>query len=184
VSSVAPDGKQLTVKNLQTKQPMTISLNDDSAIRRLPPMVAFGLARRFNPDFHPTPNAAAGAGGSASGEASGTPPGQLNGGGTPGSGPAAAGRGMHGPANGDLSQMLGRLPKISATDLKPGDAVVISGSPETGDKSHLLATNVIAGVEPIFQSAAPRQAQSLGDWGASLGGGGMDAGGMPGEPPQ
>jgi hypothetical protein len=48
----------------------------------------------------------------------------------------------------------------------------------------LLATIVIAGVEPIFQSASPRQAQSLGDWGASLGGGGMDEGGAPGGPSQ
>ena len=87
--------------------------------------------------------------------------------------------------NGDLSQMLDSLPKISATDLKAGDAVVVSGSPTSTDKSHLLATNVIAGVEPIFQSASPRQAQSLGDWGASLGGGGADTGGgMPGGPPQ
>ena len=73
--------------------------------------------------------------------------------------------------------MLERLPKINATDLKPGDAVVVSGTPIGGDKLHLLATNVIAGVEPIFQSASPRQMQSLGDWGLSSGGGGLD--GMP-----
>ena len=48
------------------------------------------------------------------------------------------------------------------------------------DKSTLLASSVIAGVEPIFQSASPRQAQSLGDWGNSLSGGAMDmAGGQP-----
>lgn len=91
---------------------------------------------------------------------------------------------MRAAAGGDLSQILERLPKIAAADLKQGDAVVVSGSPQAGDKTHLLATTVIAGVEPIFQSASPRQAQSLGDWGASLGGGGMDTGGMPGAPPQ
>ncbi|MBV8820317.1 MAG: hypothetical protein JO022_18300, partial [Acidobacteriaceae bacterium] len=53
VSSVAPDGKEITIKNLQTKQAMTIGLNDDSAVRKLPPMMAMGLARRFNPDFRP-----------------------------------------------------------------------------------------------------------------------------------
>ena len=83
-------------------------------------------------------------------------------------------------ASGDLSQVLDRLPKISLADLKPGDAVVVSGSPAAAAKASLLATSVIAGVEPIFQAAPGKQAQSLGDWSASLGGGAaMDAGAPP-----
>ncbi len=214
VISIAADGKEIRIKNLQTKQPVTVTLNDDSAVRRLPTMMAYGLARRFNPDFRPPQGTGSGAGsGGGSGSQSsggagaqanptaGAPPygakageaGQGNAGGnraeeapagSPG-GPGGGHRGMRGAANGDLSQMLGMLPKISATDLKPGDAVVVSGSPNSTDKSQLLAINVIAGVEPIFQSASTRQAQSLGDWGASLTGGGMDTGGgMPGGPPQ
>ncbi len=178
VSAISADGKEITIKNLQTKQPMTITLNDDSAVRRLPPMLAYGLARRFNPDFKGRPGGqAAGTGGPAgntSGPAStaGAPPDRAKAGEAQPGGTAAGGQANHGMrGNGDLSQILERLPKIGAGDLKPGDAVVISGSPEGTDKSHLLATNVIAGVEPIFQSASPRQAQSLGDWGASLGGG-------------
>jgi hypothetical protein len=85
---------------------------------------------------------------------------------------------MRGAANGDLSQMLDRLPKINTADLKNGDAVIVSGTPVGADKTHLVATNVIAGVEPIFQ-ASPRQSQTLGDWGAALGGGGGETG-MPG----
>ena len=87
--------------------------------------------------------------------------------------------------NGDLSQMLDRLPKITTGDLKNGDAVIVSGTPAGSDKSHLLATNVIAGVEPIFQSAPRRQSQTLGDWGAALNSGGGDTG-IPGGggPPQ
>jgi len=82
--------------------------------------------------------------------------------------------------NGDLSQMLERIPTTTVSELKPGDALVISGSPSAENKATLLASNIIAGVEPIFQSASPRQAQSLGDWGNSLGGGAMDmAGGQP-----
>jgi hypothetical protein len=81
--------------------------------------------------------------------------------------------------------MLDSQPKISATDLKNGDAVIVSGAPVDSDKSHLMATNVIAGVEPIFQSAS-RQSQTLGDWGAALSGGGGGDAGMPGGsgPPQ
>jgi hypothetical protein len=71
---------------------------------------------------------------------------------------------MHGPRNGDLAQLLESVPQISISDLKPGDAVVVSGA-NASDKSRLFATNIIAGVEPIFQSAPPRQGQSLGgDW--------------------
>jgi hypothetical protein len=86
---------------------------------------------------------------------------------------------MRGAANGDLSQMLDRLPKISTTDLKNGDAVIVSGTPVASDKSHLMASNIIAGVEPIFQSASTRQSQTLSDWGAALGGGEGEMG-MPG----
>jgi hypothetical protein len=206
--SAAPDGKSIVIKDLTTKQPVTVSLSSDSAVRKLPPMMAYMLARRFNPDFK-APQGAPGAGGpgaGASGPAASpamgakpgeppTPAGQdaaggphgagsrsggwnrPDGGGTPGAGtPGGGGPGMRG-GNGDLGQMLERVPTINLTDLKPGDALVVSGSPSAGNKSALLASNVIAGVEPIFQSASPRQAQSLGDWGNSLGGGAMDTAG-------
>ena len=75
---------------------------------------------------------------------------------------------MRTAGNGDLSQVLERVPKIAVTDLKAGDAVVVSGAPSPSNKAVVLASNVIAGVEPIFQSASPRQMQSLGDWGNSL----------------
>src|SRR3954452_3993027 len=191
--SLAPDGKSFVVKDLQTKQPVSVILADDSAVRRLPPMMANGLARRFNPDFKPapTPDGAAGpggAGGSASGGDSGgnapvarnwprPPAGDSSGPPDGGGGPRPGGQGgfQGGPAgmrpggNGDLSQMLERVPKIAISDLKPGDAVIVAGSPASASKSSLLAVNVIAGVEPIFQSASPRQAQSLGgDWGNAL----------------
>jgi hypothetical protein len=62
--------------------------------------------------------------------------------------------------------MIDRTPKIAITDLKPGDALVISGV-ATGDNSHLVANTLIAGVEPILQSApAQGGGRSLGgDWG-------------------
>jgi hypothetical protein len=195
VSSISPDGKQITLKDLQTKQPVTISLNDDSSVHRLPQMMAYMLARRFNPDFK-MPAGAGGpgqGGGRPAGAAAGSDstnaapngaPGQgenwRGGGQGQGSGGQGPGGGMRGgAANGDLSQMIDRLPKISTTDLKNGDAIIVSGMPVKGDKTHLLASNVIAGVEPIFQSASPRQAQALNDWGAAFGGGGGESG-MPG----
>ena len=69
--------------------------------------------------------------------------------------------------NGDISMLLERAPKIALSDLKQGDAVVISGVATGADNTRLMATNVIAGVEPILQSAPQRQGgQNLGgDWG-------------------
>ena len=136
VTAIAPGGRQLTIKDLQTKQPVEVVLADGSTVRKLPPMMAAALARRLNPNS-----------GSAQGGAAAAPP----------SPPARAG-------SGDLSRMLERVPAISVSDLKPGDAVIVSGAASGPDKSRLLASSIIAGVEPIFQSAPPRQGQSLGDW--------------------
>lgn len=65
-----------------------------------------------------------------------------------------------------MSQMIESVPKISVSDLKPGDAVIVSGAATSSDNSRLIATNIIAGVEPILRAAPARQSgQSSGDWG-------------------
>jgi hypothetical protein len=164
VTSVSSDGKQLVVKNLQTKQPATILLNDDSSVRKLPPQMAMMLARRLNP-------AAANANGSGAnpnqaGHAA--PANQSQGQASPGTnGPGPNGPGGA-PRGGDMSRMLERVPTISASDLKAGDAVVVWGF-VGHDPSSLVAKTVLAGVEPVLQSAPPRQGQSLGgDWGLDM----------------
>jgi hypothetical protein len=75
---------------------------------------------------------------------------------------------MRGGAGGaDPAQLIERLPAISVSDLKRGDAVVVSGVAVGEDNSRLLATSVIAGVEPILQSAPSRAGGPAmgGDWG-------------------
>ena len=144
------------------------------------PMMAAFLARRLNP------KAAASAGGTGAdapgggvpGGASGmpgggAPPGGQSGGGQWQGGPGGPGAGGPGGGSGaagrgDISQMIDRTPKIALTDLKPGDALVISGVATGGDNSHLLANTIIAGVEPVLQSAPSQSGggRSLGgDWG-------------------
>ena len=152
ITSISADANQITVRDLQSKQSVQVSLNPDTMFRKLPPPMAVMLARRVNPAVR----------------SAGTPDG--SGGGPPshwqgaGQGPAAGEGGMAGARSGDLSHMLERLPEINLSDLKPGDAVVITGAAK-GEANQLIASAVIAGVEPIFQSAPPRQGQSLaGDW--------------------
>ena len=177
VSSLSADGKSMVIKDLTTKQPVTVALGDESAVRRLPPMMAAMLARRFNPAYKGTPQGVE----SPSGAPSGAPdnqtpqtraPNRPDGSGGPGAAPGGGGPGSGFPrmrgGNGDLSQVLERVPKITVTDLKSGDAVIVSGSSSPANKATILASNVIAGVEPIFQSASPQQMQSLSDWGNSL----------------
>jgi len=148
VVSISPDGKQVTVRSLTTKQPITVDLNDASSVRRLPPPIAMGLARRLNPSFRPA------AGDTATQRPASDHPA------APGNAPGETPRG---PANGDLSRIIERLPQIALSDLKPGDAVVVSGA-DKGNGASLVATTIIAGVEPIFQSAPARSAESLGNW--------------------
>jgi hypothetical protein len=173
VTTISPDGKQLTVKDLETKQPLQITLTEDSVVRKLPPTMAMMLARRFNPDYKPAQNA----GTEHAGNLAGTPPygakageaaGGRSGAGTGNSwnsgGNGGPGAGSMRTGTGDLSRIIERAPAISLSDLKPGDAVVVSGAVVGADKTRLTASSIIAGVEPIFQSAPPRQGRSLGDW--------------------
>ncbi len=195
IVSISPDGKEIKITDLRTKQPVTVTLTEDSAIRRLPPMMAQMLAMRLNPAY----KAQAGAGGpggpggapgsgnpAAANSAQGNPGAGAPGGSGPGNGqggnpqwaggqgrpPGSGGDGAGGAgrpgggggmrsANGDMSQMIERLPKISISELKPGDAVIVSGG-SGGDKTQLTATNIIAGVEPLFVSAPPRAGQNAG----------------------
>jgi hypothetical protein len=179
IISVSPDGKQIQATDIQNKQPITVTLTDDSAVRRLPPMMANVLARRLNPNFRaagpggnpgPTPEAGPPVGAERPGEP--RPP--DNPGEAGGGPPNGLARGTHlngARPGGDLSQMLDRVPKIPVSDLKPGDAVVISGG-AGADKSHMTAVNIISGVEPLFASAPPSSERSnaaLGMWNLDIG---------------
>ena len=80
--------------------------------------------------------------------------------------PAARWRG-----GGDLQQILERMPQLALSELKKGDAVIVSSSKGPGDSS-VTAFAFVAGVEP-FLAAAPRTAGqvNLGSWNLDLGGG-------------
>ena len=197
ILSISPDGKEMKIDDLLTKQPVVVSLTDETAIRKLPPFLAMGLARRINPQAAAAMNSGgegggqgggqwAGGRGSGGGQGSGAGQGSGSGAcggsaGAPGSGGAAGGQapggasGQGGPggqwagggggraANGDLSQVIERLPKISISELKAGDAVIVSGG--GSDKSRLTAINIVGGVEALFASAPPRAGQNTaGAW--------------------
>jgi hypothetical protein len=172
VDSVDPTAGQVTITNLQTKKPVVVRINKDSLLRRLDPVVATTLARRLRPD--PSSSGA----GPAAPSGGGRPPASENAapqGGPPSGAGEQGGQGRRGgfggPGGGDLQQILERMPQLALSELKKGDAVIVSSS-KGPDDSSVTAFAFVAGVEP-FLAAAPRTAGqvNLGSWNLDLGGG-------------
>jgi hypothetical protein len=160
------------VKDLQTKKSLDIKTTAETLERKLPEQMAAMMARRMNggtgapggPPGSAQGGGAPGGGGSWQGGQGGAPgagarPGGWNGQGGPGGPGAGGGR------NFDLQQMLERMPPMPLTDLKAGDALIISSTKGT-DPGSLTAITLVAGVEP-FLAAAPRNnagVVNLGAW--------------------
>ncbi len=164
VISVDAANGVVKVKDLQTKKPLEIKTTNETLARKMPEMMATMMARRLNGG-----GAAGGQGGQ--GGQGGPPRAQGAGGGPPGGGqgwqgrPGGAGGGAGGGrGNFDLQQVLERMPPMPLTDLKPGDAVIVSSS-KGSTPGNLTAIALVAGVEP-FLAAAPRSngAVNLGAW--------------------
>ncbi len=173
VNSVDPATGEVQVMDLQTKKNLMVKTNQNSMLRRLPELMATGLARRMRGDAG-APAGVAGAPegrgrgdvGNASegrgrGDASAT---EGRGGGRSPEG--AGGRGVGGGA--DLQQILERAPQLMLAELKKGDALIISSS--KADGSTVTAITLVAGVEP-FLAAAPRTGGqvNLGSWNLEVG---------------
>jgi hypothetical protein len=166
VDSVDAAMGEVRITNLQTKKPVVVRTNPNSLLRRLDTETATRLARRLRPDTLAAggpPQGGAGAGA--------RPPSGEN---APPQGGAGGFRGGPGGGGGDLQQILERMPQLSLSELKKGDAVIVSSSKGPGD-SAVTAFAFVAGVEP-FLAAAPRTAGqvNLGSWNLDLGGGGGD----------
>ncbi|MDP8982137.1 MAG: hypothetical protein M3O35_16260 [Acidobacteriota bacterium] len=166
VISVDTASGVVKVTDLQSKKPLDIHTNPDSLLRRVPEMVATMMAQRLQGGAAGAPGGAERPAGQAPSPAQSAPPaagGPPSGRGGPG-GPGGAGRG-----NFDFQQMLERMPALSLTELKPGDALIVS-STQGADRSNATAITLIAGVEP-FLRAAPRTAGqvNLGAWSFDIG---------------
>ncbi|HUO31317.1 MAG TPA: hypothetical protein VMU80_18995 [Bryobacteraceae bacterium] len=161
VSSVNAADNTLKITDLATKKPVIVHVNSESTLRKLPEMVARMIAMRAG-------NGAGGAQGAAPGNAPGGS--QRPQGAAPG-GAAGAPGGMR-PHNGDLQQMLERMPPLKLEDLKPGDAIIVSSTQGT-DPGQVTAIMLVAGVEPILTAASTgsQRAAMLGSWNLDMGGG-------------
>ncbi len=141
VTAINAQTGELTVKDLATKKPLTIKVDSDSTMRKLPEQAARMLARRYAPGA-PDP-------------ARRTPRGRT--------GLAGGGRG------GDVGQMLDSLPAMPLSELKPGDAIMVSTTQGT-DPGRVTAITLLAGVEPLLTASPTATRDIMSGW--NLGGGG------------
>jgi hypothetical protein len=186
VISVDAAASEIKINELQSKKPLTIKINADSNLRKLPAQMAMMIAARANQN-----SAGAPAGQNVQGGADSKP--GFNGPGTaaaPGVPGAGAGRWQGGPggpggaggAGGgrmDLNRALEHAPQFQVADLKPGDALLINSTSGT-DPARVTAITVVAGVEPMLAAvpsgaARGRGSQSAVDGMWNLGG----EGGLP-----
>lgn len=171
VTSTDPSGGTFTVKDLVTKQSVTVKTTPDSDMRKLEPQMAQMIAMRLRGNGS--------GGGAGMGHAPGAGPGgsapEHQGGG--GFHPGAGGPGGGGGGAGALARVLQRSPEIKVSDLHKGDAVMIvatSGSPDSA-----TAIRLVSGVEPMLQaSASGSESMFSSAWNLGGGsGGGDDQGG-------
>jgi hypothetical protein len=118
----------LTVQDLATKKPVLVKVTADSQMKKLPPMIAQGLATRMKGKTPPAATAA-----------------------PPASATAPSAEGAR-PRNGELNQMLARLPAISLGDLHKGDAVMILSTLGSAAQPPMAIT-LLGGVEAILTAA-------------------------------
>jgi hypothetical protein len=158
VSYLDAAANTLSVMDLITKKLVVVKITPESQLRKLPPQAAQLMAMRLKG----TGASGAGASEGAGAHQSGASP-------SAGSGSAAVsnaeantgGRGGRGAGgNGDLQQMLSRVPPASLNDLQKGDAVMIVSTEGNGSDS-VTAITLVAGVEPILQASPNGGAQSM-----------------------
>src|SRR5271166_1469941 len=152
----------ITLTDLVTKRPVTVRVNNDSQMRKLPLMMAQRIAMRLKGGPAGVAGAPAGAGPPTPARAS-----EAQGG-------SGGGFRQGGPP--DFQQMLSRMPAVTLAELQKGEALMVvatEGSAEVPSTVIIL----LSGVEPIL-TAAPSQASTiLSPW--NLGGGNLGTGDSP-----
>ena len=144
ISSVNADTGEVVIKDLASKKSLSVRVDPDTTMKKLPEMAARMMARRYGPD-----------GGQAGGQA--------------GPGGPAGQRGGRG--GGDIGQMLDHLPAMPLSELKPGDAIMVSTT-QGSDPGHATAVMLLAGVEPLLTASPNATRDIMSGW--SLGGGGEE----------
>jgi hypothetical protein len=156
VSSIDVSQNTISVMDLKTKKPVLVKFTPDSQLRKLPPMMAQGIAMRLKGESAGGPGNGAGAAPPSAAARAGGPP---SGGGPGGPRPGGAR---------DLQQILSYMPPAKLADLQKGDAVMIVATEGTASGG-VTAITLLSGVEAILASSgSASQAMFMAPW--NLGG--------------
>src|ERR1035441_8092239 len=124
ITSINPRAGELTIKDLATKKPLTVKVDADSTMKRLPEQAARSLAKRYAP---------------------GAPPAEARNG------------------SADIGQMLDNLPAMALSELKPGDAIMVSTT-QGSTSGRVTAIMCLAGVEPLLTASSTATRDILSGW--------------------
>lgn len=142
IASVNAASGEITITELQSKQPLTVVVRKDSTLKIVPADFMQKMAG----------GGPGGPGGAAPGGAQ-APPGPR----PPAAGPPSGPGGP--PANGggfDIQRIIDNLPAATLAELKPGGMVLLL-STAGADPTRVTAITLVAGVEPIFAMLQARQ---------------------------
>jgi hypothetical protein len=175
IKTIDASASQVTLQDLVAHKAVTVRFTPETALRRLPPAMAYMLARR-NSGAQGGAGGAPGAGEGArrEGTAEGVPGPSRPDGAKPGAGGAPpeneqfAGAGGMRRGNMDFQEILERMPALKLADLKVGDAIMLSATNGT-DGARVTAINVLAGVEPLLTAAPQGGQQIFGSWNFDIG---------------
>jgi hypothetical protein len=123
ILAVDPSKAEIVVNDVATKKPVTVSINANSTLRKVPAALVAAMAQKR-----------AQGGGGATPTASGNNQGDA----------------ARGQANStDLLEVFDHLPPVTVSELKPGPMVLIS-STAGADPSHVTAILLATGLDPLF----------------------------------
>lgn len=185
ITAIDAAKNEITVKEAQTGNTAIIAVTENSVLRKFPAEMAAMMAGGMGGGMRQ-----GGAGQSGQGRQPGQggnvvmrPPQQNSGQGENGARPAGAGQGGMRQGGGmrggrDLDSLLDRMPAITITDLKVGDAIGAS-STAGASADRYTAIKLVSGVEPFLaaaQSGGGRGGAGRGGQGVSIDIPGLDGG--------
>ncbi len=141
ITAIDPSKNEITIENIQTKKPVTVTVGQNSVLKQFPAE----MAQRF---------AAFQTGGGMQPPSGVRPPNQpanQTGGQTAPNGMRPGG-GMRG-GGGGIDEMLERFPTITLADLKVGSMIAFSSSKGT-NQERVTAIKLLSGVEPFLKTPA------------------------------
>lgn len=165
ITAIDTAKNEVTIKNIQTGKPVTVTVNSNSIMKKFPAEFAQMMAMRAQGGGGMQPPNGGNGQGSGNAAPPPRPPQSTGQGQTPPNGTGQGGGGMR--RSGDINDMLDRFPTITVADLKVGDAIAFSSSTDSADISHATAIKLVAGVEPFLRA---------GQTGGRRRSGGQDAG--------